>query len=95
MHIKSPSKYIEVSFERGVLKVLFNRPEKKHAIDSKMFIALREIFKASREDDSVKCVLLSSSDENFSAGVDLSSFTDTAKDGEDFITCIRGCRRTR
>ena len=66
----------------GVLVVTFNRPEKKNAIDTAMWVALREIFNAAAADDSVTCVLLHGSGDNFCAGVDLASFGDDGGEGE-------------
>lgn len=66
----------------GVLIITFNRPEKKNAINTEMWFAIRDTFNAAREDDSVVCVLLNGAGDNFSAGVDLSSFGDT-QEGEE------------
>ena len=66
----------------GVLVVTFNRPHKKNAINTEMWIALREIFNAADRDDSVVCILLTGNGDDFCAGVDLSSFSD-ASTGEE------------
>jgi len=66
----------------GVLVVTFNRPEKKNAINIPMWIALRDIFRAASEDDSVRCVLLCGAGDNFCAGVDLASFSEMAPGDE-------------
>jgi enoyl-CoA hydratase/carnithine racemase len=58
----------------GVLVVTFNRPEKKNAINTQMWVALRETFNAADIDDSVVCILLTGAGDDFCAGVDLSSF---------------------
>jgi enoyl-CoA hydratase/carnithine racemase len=66
----------------GVLVVTFNRPEKKNAINTQMWIDLRETFNVAAADDDVTCVLLCGAGDNFCSGVDLSSFGDVA-DGEE------------
>ncbi|MBN7798019.1 enoyl-CoA hydratase/isomerase family protein [Parahaliea mediterranea] len=66
----------------GVLQLTLNRPEKKNAIDNPLWVAIREAFREAAEDDGVRCVLLTGAGDNFSAGVDLSSFTDTHGDEE-------------
>ena len=66
----------------GVLIVKFNRPEKKNAINNDMWLAIRDTFHAAAEDDTVMCVLLCGSGDNFCAGVDLSSFSDPANGEE-------------
>lgn len=58
----------------GVFVVTFNRPHKKNAINTEMWVALREIFKAADNDASVVCLLLTGAGDDFCAGVDLSSF---------------------
>jgi enoyl-CoA hydratase/carnithine racemase len=66
----------------GVLIVTLNRPEKKNAVNSEMWVAIREAFLAADQDDSVICILLTGAGDNFCAGVDLSSFSDPS-DGKD------------
>lgn len=66
----------------GVLVVTLNRPDKKNAINTEMWAALRDIFRAAALDDDVACVLWCGAGGNFSAGVDLASFGDTGGGGE-------------
>lgn len=67
----------------GVLVVTFNRPDKKNAINTAMWVALREAFRGAAQDDSVACVLLCGAGENFCSGVDLSSFGEGVEDGQE------------
>jgi enoyl-CoA hydratase/carnithine racemase len=62
----------------GVMVITLNRPHKKNAIDTGMWIALRKAFEAAAADDAVSCVLLCGAGDNFCAGVDLASFGDVA-----------------
>jgi enoyl-CoA hydratase/carnithine racemase len=66
----------------GVLIVTFNRPEKKNAINTQMWIDLRETFRAASLDPDVVCVLLCGAGDNFCAGVDLSSFGEDSPEAE-------------
>jgi enoyl-CoA hydratase/carnithine racemase len=66
----------------GVLIVTLNRPEKKNAINTQMWIDLRETFRAAAENDDVVCVLLCGAGDNFCSGVDLASFGDVGEDEE-------------
>jgi len=66
----------------GVLVVTLNRPDKKNAINTQMWAGLRDTFRSAAEDDDVVCVLLCGAGDNFSAGVDLSSFGDAGAGGE-------------
>ncbi len=67
----------------GVLVITLNRPEKKNAINTAMWIALRETFRQAAEDDEVVCALLCGAGENFCSGVDLSSFGEGLEEGEE------------
>ena len=67
----------------GVLIVTFNRPDKKNAINTAMWIAIRETFRSAAQDDAVVCVLLCGAGENFCSGVDLSSFGEGLEEGEE------------
>ena len=58
----------------GVLVITLNRPDKKNAINTAMWIGLREAFKDAAADDNVVCVLLCGAGNNFCSGVDLASF---------------------
>jgi enoyl-CoA hydratase/carnithine racemase len=58
----------------GVLVVTLNRPDKKNAINTQMWIDLRDTFKAAAANDDVVCVLLCAAGEHFCSGVDLASF---------------------
>ena len=61
----------------GVLIVTLNRPEKKNAINNAMWYALRDTFQGADKDDSVACILLTGAGDDFCAGVDLASFSET------------------
>ncbi|MCB1703844.1 MAG: enoyl-CoA hydratase/isomerase family protein [Halioglobus sp.] len=66
----------------GVLVVSFNRADKRNAINTQMWIDLRETFKAAAADDDVVCVLLCGAGDNFCAGVDMASFGDVGEGEE-------------
>jgi enoyl-CoA hydratase/carnithine racemase len=66
----------------GVLVVTLNRPDKKNAINTQMWIDLRETFRAAAADDDVVCLLLCGAGDNFCSGVDLASFGDV-REGEE------------
>jgi enoyl-CoA hydratase/carnithine racemase len=66
----------------GVLVVTLNRPEKKNAINTQMWLDLRETFQTAAEDDGVVCVLLCGAGDNFCSGVDLASFGDVGEGEE-------------
>jgi enoyl-CoA hydratase/carnithine racemase len=66
----------------GVLVVTLNRPDKKNAINTAMWIAIRETFKSAADDQAVACVLLCGAGDNFCSGVDLASFSEASPEQE-------------
>lgn len=74
--------YLRDEHRGGVLVLTLNRPEKKNAINTQMWVGLRESFEAAAADDAVRCVLLCGAGDNFCSGVDLASFGQAAP-GED------------
>jgi len=58
----------------NVLSVQQNRPTKKNAMTSSMYIALAEAFEAAAKDDQVRVVLWHAVGDTFSAGNDIEDF---------------------
>lgn len=68
--------------DHGRVRLLtLNRPEKKNAINTKMWDVIREAFQAAENDPSIACVVLTGAGNNFCAGVDLSSFGGGGEEG--------------
>jgi len=76
------SELLLTEYRDGVQVITLNRPGKKNAINNAMWVALGEAFEAATADDRVGCVLLCGAGDNFSAGVDLASFTEARQEGE-------------
>lgn len=57
--------------ERGVVSVQLNRPEKKNAIDYRMFQELLEVFAEMSDSSTDRVLVLTGAGGNFSAGADL------------------------
>lgn len=72
------SEKIIVSRDRGVLRLLMNRPEKKNALDRDMYRGLTAALEASAGDETVRAVVFSGAGGNFTAGNDLADFRDFA-----------------
>jgi len=66
----------EVLTERSgsILKVQLNRPEKKNAITSAMYLALAEALETAAKDDATRVVLIHGAGDSFTAGNDLEDF---------------------
>ena len=57
--------------EFGILHLTISRPEKRNALNARMFDTLTEAFADAARDDAVRVVLIRSEDRLFSAGADL------------------------
>ncbi len=66
----------EILTERSgsVLRVQFNRPAKKNAITTAMYVALAEILEKAGKDDATRVVLIHGAGDSFTAGNDLEDF---------------------
>jgi enoyl-CoA hydratase/carnithine racemase len=61
--------------EDGVATITLNQPEKRNALSNRMLSELIEAFESARDDERVRCVVLTSShDRVFSAGASLDQF---------------------
>jgi enoyl-CoA hydratase len=61
--------------EDGVATITLNQPEKRNALSNQMLSELIEAFESARDDERVRCVVLTSShDRVFSAGASLDQF---------------------
>jgi enoyl-CoA hydratase/carnithine racemase len=58
----------------NVLRIQFNRPAKKNAMTSTMYIAMAVLLNNAAKDDSVRAVLLHGAGDSFCAGNDLEDF---------------------
>ena len=66
----------EILTERSgsVLRVQFNRPAKKNAITTAMYVGLAEILETAAKDDATRVVVIHGAGDSFSAGNDLEDF---------------------
>jgi enoyl-CoA hydratase/carnithine racemase len=58
----------------GILRVEFNRPEKKNAMTAGMYTGLADIFNEAAEDEDVRVVLWHGAGDSFCAGNDVGDF---------------------
>ncbi|MGE6121641.1 enoyl-CoA hydratase-related protein [Aeromonas media] len=58
----------------GLLLLTLNRPDKRNALNTDMYLALTEAFQQAAQDESVHVVLLQGQQECFTAGNDLADF---------------------
>jgi enoyl-CoA hydratase/carnithine racemase len=58
----------------NVLRIQLNRPEKKNAMTSGMYLTLANLFDSAAEDDQIKVVLWHGAGDSFCAGNDIEDF---------------------
>ena len=58
----------------GILRIQLNRPEKKNAMTSGMYLTLAEILNSAAKDDQIKVVLWHGAGDSFCAGNDIEDF---------------------
>jgi enoyl-CoA hydratase/carnithine racemase len=57
-----------------ILRIQLNRPEKKNAMTSAMYVTLADLFNAAAKDDQIRVVLWHGAGDSFSAGNDIQDF---------------------
>ena len=65
---------IIITREKRILRVQFNRPQKKNALTPPMYDALREAIESADSNDDIRVIFLTGSGDSFTAGNDLNSF---------------------
>jgi enoyl-CoA hydratase/carnithine racemase len=74
----------DITTERsdGILRVEFNRPERKNAMTNDMYIELAQILDEAAEDEHVRVVLWHAAGDTFCAGNDVKDFLKPVASGE-------------
>jgi enoyl-CoA hydratase/carnithine racemase len=75
----------EIATERSgtILRVQFNRPDKKNALTVSMYQAVADLLNAAAKDDDMRVVLLHGAGDSFSAGNDIADFLKNPPSGDD------------
>jgi len=68
------SEHISVSRDNAVMRISFNRPEKKNAITASMYTALADALEEAEKEDTIRVVLFDASGDMFTAGNDIGDF---------------------
>src|SRR5437764_1185752 len=58
----------------NILRIQLNRPERKNAMTSAMYITLADLFNDAAKDDQIRVVLWHGAGDSFSAGNDIQDF---------------------
>src|SRR5262245_56638971 len=70
--------HVRVSVEDGVMRIAFNRPDKKNAITNAMYLALSESLQRAETDPQIRVVLFEAEGDAFTAGNDIADFAAVA-----------------
>jgi len=65
---------VRVEVEEGIGWVIFNRPEKRNAMNPTLNREMREVLEALEGDDAVKVLVLTGEGESWTAGMDLKEY---------------------
>lgn len=68
------TEHLKVSAANGVMEITWNRPEKKNALTNDMYRGAAEALQKASADPTIRCALLTSEGDSFSAGNDISVF---------------------
>lgn len=72
---------IQSRVDRGILTLSIDRPDKKNALTSEMYLRLAEQLNQAQDNDAVRVILLRGNGEAFCAGNDLADFLGLAQSG--------------
>ncbi|MEY1662873.1 enoyl-CoA hydratase [Isoalcanivorax beigongshangi] len=98
MTISSSCADIAIEQRGQVLELHMQRPERKNALTHAMYTALNAALRAADEDSSVRVVLITGTDDCFTAGNDMSDFLQHPPSGPDapvmqFLELLRTFRK--
>ncbi|MGI9294292.1 MAG: enoyl-CoA hydratase/isomerase family protein [Pseudomonadales bacterium] len=78
------------NLQDGVLLLTLNRPAKKNAFNNEQWIAFTDAILHAQQDQQVNVVVVTGAGDDFSSGVDLSSFAEAESEGEHpFDACAK------
>ncbi|RYY74993.1 MAG: enoyl-CoA hydratase [Gammaproteobacteria bacterium] len=96
--ILSSNPQVLVTQDNRILRIQFNRPERKNALSLAMYSALADNIQAANNDPGVRVLVLSGVNECFTSGNDLLDFMNDPKIRDDhpvvrFMTALRSCSK--
>ncbi len=68
------SDYMKINSEDSILKIGFNRPDKKNALNSEMYYAVRDALVSASEDSKIRVIVLYGEGGDFTSGNDVKDF---------------------
>lgn len=77
----------------GIATVTLNRPEKRNAVNGKMFEELAAVFERIADDREVRTFVLTGAGDHFCSGADLSSLDDSPRSPAEMLARMRQVHR--
>ncbi|MDD9877375.1 MAG: enoyl-CoA hydratase-related protein [Magnetovibrio sp.] len=74
MSIQSPNPSVRVDVDGPLCRIVFDRPESLNAINLDVVAALDAVTRAVRDDETIRCVVLTGAGDHFMAGGDIKHF---------------------
>ena len=68
------SEHMRITEAEGVLRIQFNRPEKKNALTRDMYAAFAGALERGKAEESIRCLLITGTADCFTAGNDIGDF---------------------
>jgi enoyl-CoA hydratase/carnithine racemase len=68
------SEHLQIDNSEGVLRIRFNRPDKKNALTAAMYAAMADALEAGEADNDLRAIVFLGSGGSFTAGNDLKDF---------------------
>jgi enoyl-CoA hydratase/carnithine racemase len=97
MTVDDSSKHVLIESREGILKIQMNRPEKKNALTFAMYQKMADALIQADQDDSVRVILLTGTENCFCAGNDLVDFRNVSLGKErprnPFVPAISGAKK--
>ena len=97
MTVEDSSKHILVDSQSGILRIQMNRPEKKNALTFAMYQKMADALIRADQDDSVRVIFLTGTENCFCAGNDLIDFKNVSlgkeRPSNPFVPAISGAKK--
>lgn len=92
------TEHLRVDTAERIMSIRFNRPDKKNALTQAMYAAAADALASADQDDAVRVVLITGTDNCFTSGNDLSDFLNSPPGGDNspvgrFLKAISTARK--
>ena len=82
MNDDNSTELVLIDFREGICLIRFNRPGKKNALNNEMYAAVVEAFRRADDDEGIRVIMITGTQECFTSGNDLAEFLASQRAGE-------------